>query len=143
MESFKGCFDWCRNHPALLITYILLLSVVLFSFAWAVYPTIRSLQCTQQDVNTDPEKQSQETLEHGSRYLWDRVWNNLSCSVDHGPSEPVSTEDFEEYQEKTPLLDCATFEARSQQDDHSRNMGQLTLNWHGSNHLNTSWSYMA
>jgi hypothetical protein len=147
MMGYQSCIDWCHKHPAIL-TILLTLFIILPLFLYAVtriYDGNRSYEpCPDSSglpcLASDLERQQPPNHSRGPRKLgpaWTRVLTILRLSSpDYNHNDFDSDEDFEP-QEKTPLI------GSTPGDLGWRKKGQLSNNWHGTNQLNTSWSYMA
>ena len=143
--GYQSCIDWCHNHPALL-TFLIILSILFPFFLYATTRNTTNLSTDQSSTNpqnTIPDLEKQQP-QHGTYQPCERqpAWSRLlailrpsSCNNDHHCD--LDPDDHIEPQEKTPLIGSMPGEQAW------RTGGQLANNWHGTNQLNTSWSYMA
>ena len=149
--DFRSYLSWCCSHPTLLasLPFVLLFVVISSTIYMVLFATrdneaahnVEDLHSHSSHVVGDLEKQ-QLSHEQRDQGRWRRL---LAHILPRSHRHKTQTDDGNdvEYQEKTPLICNATTEACPPRYDGWQESAQLSLNWHGSNQLNTSWGWMA
>lgn len=140
MTDYQSCIDWCHSHP------VLLALAILFSIAFPFFLYAASRGYFHHSTNTDHDhllpydEKSTNIAPRQPRRAWSSFMADL-LPRRPGNEHASNSDDDIESQEKTPLLGGG--ENRQKRRDGWRNSGQLFINWHGTNQLNTSWGWMA